>query len=177
MSKSRVEKNENTDAKPDMAGHIIQYMRQCRTEPHPESFLIPVLQKIQIHYGYLSRKRLEVVARTMRIPVAKVSGVADFYHFFSFIPKGRHRINVCMGTACYVKGAGAVLDRIQSLLGIESGQTTPDGAFSIETARCLGACAMAPVVVVDDRVFGCVTADDVPGILSQYGFDTKTKLK
>jgi NADH:ubiquinone oxidoreductase subunit E len=159
----------------DLPEDILAFIEECRLSAHPDSYLIAVLQKIQMRYGYLSRERLDAVSQLMQIPSARVSGVANFYHFFTFVPKGRHVVTVCLGTACYVKGAGQVLARFEELLGIRAGQTTPDRLFSLAGARCLGACALAPVVVVDDKVFGNVTVSEAPRILAQFGFDSKAK--
>lgn len=166
---------EKAAVKTDLPAPILAFIEECRLAAHPESLLIAVLQKIQEHYGYLSPERLDAVAQLMQIPTAKVSGVATFYHFFSFVPKGKHRVTVCLGTACYVKGSGRLLERLRDLLKVEPGHTTADGLFTLEGARCLGACALAPVVVVDDRVYGNVQADDIPKILAEYGFDRKAK--
>ena len=159
----------------DLPAHVLKYIEECRLAPRPESYLISVLQKIQQHFGYLSPDRLDAVAHLMQVPTAKVSGVATFYHFFSFVPKGEHRITVCLGTACYVKGAAKLVSRIQELLGIEPGETTPDGRFSLDAARCLGSCALAPVMVVDDKVYGNVQVEQIAGILAEYGFDSRAR--
>jgi NADH:ubiquinone oxidoreductase subunit E len=99
--------------------------------------------------------------------------VASFYHYFNFTPRGKHRISICLGTACFVKGAGKVLDRLKDLLAIDVGQTTVDRQFSIDVARCVGACALAPVMLVDDKVYAEVKPDQVAKILGEYGFDAK----
>jgi NADH:ubiquinone oxidoreductase subunit E len=149
---------------------IVAYIETTKGKEHAESNLITVLQKVQMHFGYLPKECMDEVSSRMQIPSARVTGVATFYHFFSFEPKGKHRITVCMGTACFVKGASKVLDRLKDLLNVKEGQTTKDALFSLECARCLGACALAPVVVVDEKVYGNVKAEDVPKILSEYGF-------
>ncbi len=154
----------------DLPKAVRDFIEECRLRPHPESYLIAVLQKVQDHDGYLSPARLDAVSQALRIPSATVSGVANFYHFFTFVPRGKHRIAVCLGTACYVKGAGLIVDRLNQLLGIGPGETTPDRAFSLDAARCLGACAMAPILVVDGKVYGNVKPDDVERILADYGF-------
>jgi NADH:ubiquinone oxidoreductase subunit E len=118
---------------------------------------------------------MDDVAQLMRVPAAKVTGIATFYHFFTFVPKGQTRVTVCLGTACFVRGADKVLDRLKDLLGIKEGETTPDGRFSIECARCLGACALAPVVVVNEKVYGNVTPAGVEKILAEYGFKKARK--
>lgn len=148
--------------------HIIEYIEKCLNGKRGESYLISVLQKIQKEYGYLSKENMDEVSRLMGIPSTKVTGVASFYHIFSFTPKGRHIITICMGTACYVRGADKVLERLKELLNVDSGGTTPDGRFTLENARCLGACALAPVVVVDEKVYGNVQPGDIPKILAQY---------
>jgi len=152
---------------------IVEYIRQCCARRHGESYLIAVLQKIQNRFGYLAPEWMNQVSELMQIPAARVTGVATFYHFFSFKPKGQHRLTICMGTACFVRGAGKVLDRLKELLKVEEGETTKDGRFSLECARCLGACALAPVLVVDEKVYGNVTPDSVPKILGQYGWNEK----
>jgi len=152
---------------------LVAYIRQCRTEPRGESRLIAVLQRVQQHFGYLSPEALDQVSQLMQIPAARVTGVATFYHFFNFTPKGQHRITVCLGTACYVRGAAKVQDRFKELLGLPEGGVTKDGRFSLEPARCLGACALAPVVVVNEKVYGNVTPADVEKILAEYGFSAR----
>lgn len=148
----------------------IACIEKIQAKEHPESYLIAVLQKVQEAQGYLSREAMDEVAQRMQIPTAKVTGAATFYHFFNFAPKGEHTVTVCMGTACFVRGAGDVLEKFEEILGIRQGDTTADGTFSIENARCIGACALAPVVVVDGRVFGNVQPSDVRGILEEYGY-------
>jgi NADH-quinone oxidoreductase E subunit len=149
---------------------IVAYIDECNAAPESESYLIAVLQRIQNHMGYLSRESMDEVSQRMQIPAAKVTGVATFYHFFSFKPRGTYRVTVCMGTACFVRGADRVLARLEEELGIRQGETTADGAFSIECARCIGACALAPVVMVNERVYGNVTPGKVRKILEEYGF-------
>jgi NADH:ubiquinone oxidoreductase subunit E len=147
---------------------IVRYIEECRSKPHPESYLISVLQRLQTQAGYLSKEHLDAVSWEMQIPSAKVTGVATFYHFFKFKPKGRHTVTVCMGTACYVRGADKVLDRLKAILQVKEGETTRDGRFSLECARCLGACALAPILVVDETVHGNVQPGDLERILAAY---------
>lgn len=149
---------------------IVQYIEECKQKPHPESYLIPVLHKIQNHFGYLSSEYLEEVSQRMKIPSSKITGVATFYHLFSFTPRGKYRISICLGTACYVKGSGKLLEQFKEMLGIQENETTPDGMFSIECSRCFGACALAPVVVVNNKVYGDVKPEQVEKILAEYGF-------
>ena len=115
--------------------------------------------------GYLATPQLDAVAQLMQIPAAKVAGVASFYHFFRLQPRGRFMINVCLGTACYVKGVDKVAERLRDELGISWGETSKDGLFTLEGSRCLGTCGLAPVMMIGDDMHGQVTPDQVPGIL------------
>ncbi|HBF76604.1 MAG TPA: NADH-quinone oxidoreductase subunit NuoE [Clostridiaceae bacterium] len=130
--------------------------------------LIPVLHKIQDVYGYLPKETLNTVSDSMNIPLTEIYGVASFYSYFSLTPKGKHVIRVCLGTACYVKNSQAIIDEIGRELGITVGQTTSDGKFTLEATRCLGACGLSPVMMIDDKVFGRLVKDDVPKILSEF---------
>lgn len=130
--------------------------------------LIPVLHQAQQLFGYLPEEVLDHVATGLDLPASHVYGVVTFYNFFSTEPVGKHRINVCLGTACYVKGAGNILAEITRELGIEPGGITEDGSFSLEVARCVGACSLAPAVVIDGEVFARVTPEQVKGLLVQY---------
>lgn len=147
---------------------IVAYIETCRQEPHPESQLINVLHRVQGHYGHLGREQLDAVAQLMQIPTAKVTGVATFYHFFRLTPRGKFVIKVCLGTACYVKGAERLSERIREELGISFGETTKDGLFSLEATRCLGTCGLAPAIVIEDEVHGQVTPDQIPALLERY---------
>lgn len=147
---------------------IVKYIDQVRQQEHGESNLISVLHKVQEHFGFLGQTQLNAVAQLMRIPVAKVTGVATFYHFFRMTPRGQHTINICLGTACYVRGASAVADRLKDELGIDFGQTTKDGKFSLEASRCLGTCGLAPVVMIDEQIHGQVRPENIPVLLQKY---------
>ncbi len=136
---------------------------------HDASRLMGVMQEAQGIYGYLPMEVQEMIAEGMGVPLEKVYGVATFYAQFSLCPKGEYDISVCLGTACYVKGAGDVFDKLQELLGIGADECTPDGKFSLSACRCIGACGLAPVLTVNSDVYGRLTADDVPGILAKYG--------
>ncbi len=170
---SELMQQELAKAKAVLPGEIVRFIEECRAKKNPESYLIAVLHKVQDHNGYLGREQMDAVSTLMQIPSAKVTGVASFYHYFNFTPRGKHRISVCMGTACFVKGAGRVLDRLKESLGIDIGQTTPDRLFSIDIARCVGACALAPVLIVDEKVYAEVKPDQVVKILAEYGFNGK----
>jgi NADH:ubiquinone oxidoreductase subunit E len=171
--KSELLLKEEGKAKAVLPEPVIAYIEGCMQRGRPESNLIAVLHKVQEHFGYLGGEHMDAVSVLMQIPAAKVTGVASFYHFFNFTPRGKHRISICMGTACFVKGAGRVLDRLKDLLGIDIGETTADRMFSIDIARCVGACALAPVLIVDDKVYAEVKPDQVAKILGEYGFDAR----
>ena len=156
------------EAKSILPVAIVQFINQCLTEEKPESQLIAVLHQVQSHFGYLSPQTMDAVAYLMQIPAAKVSGVASFYHYFRLKPCGKFVISVCLGTACYVKGSQAVLDKFSEELGIKAGETTSDGVFTLEVARCLGTCALAPVVKIGDDIHSQITPDKVPAIIEHY---------
>jgi NADH-quinone oxidoreductase subunit E len=131
------------------------------------SALIMVLQDIQKHYHYLPVEALKFVADKMSLPIAQIYGVATFYKAFSLKPKGKHHICVCTGTACHVRQAGVIVDNMERSLGIPAGQTTPDGELSFETVNCVGACALGPLVTVDEEYYGNMTVTKMNDLLSQ----------
>ena len=130
--------------------------------------LMPILQKAQEIYGYLPIEVQSIISEETGIPMEKIYGVSTFYAQFSLYPKGKYRISVCLGTACYVKGSGDVFSKLKEILGIEEGQCTPDGKFSLDACRCIGACGLAPVMTVNDDVYGKLTNDQLKGILDKY---------
>lgn len=130
--------------------------------------LMPVLQKAQEIYGYLPIEVQTMIAEGMDIPLEKVYGVVTFYAQFSLNPKGKYRISVCLGTACYVKGSGDIFNKFSELLGIKGGEITADGKFSLDACRCIGACGLAPVLTVNEDVYGNLTVDDVADIIAKY---------
>lgn len=134
----------------------------------PRGALIPVLQKAQDIYGYLPKPVLETIADELGVPVAEVFGVVTFYAQFHLNPRGKNIIRVCQGTACHVRGASGILDAIAGHLKIKAGETTKDLSFTLETVACLGACGLAPVIMVNDETHGRLTPDAVPGILDSY---------
>jgi NADH-quinone oxidoreductase E subunit len=142
------------------------FIVSCLTREHSESFLITVLHKVQARYGYLSNDHMQEVAELLNVPASTVSGVATFYHFFRLKPQGKYKVNFCLGTACYVRGIQDVVDAFSSELGIGLGETTKDGLFTLEGARCLGVCGLAPVVMINDDVHGKLTSASVPGIIA-----------
>ena len=155
-------------AKSVLPDDIVTYIEECLKTDQPESNLISVLHKVQSHFGYLDGEHLDAVAQLLQLPSAKVSGVATFYHFFRLEPRGKYVINVCLGTACYVKGAQEVADRLKEELGIDFGETSGDGMFTLEGARCVGTCALAPVIMIDDKIHGELTPDHIPALLAEY---------
>jgi len=130
--------------------------------------LIGVLHDTQSEYGYLSREAIQMIAQKLGVPLTQVLRVASFYAAFSFEPRGRHLISACLGTTCYVRGMGRVLDKIRDHLDIEPGQTTSDRSFTLETVRCLGCCSLAPVMTVDGKTYGRLRRDKVEGILKRF---------
>lgn len=130
--------------------------------------LMPILQEAQNIYGYLPIEVQTIISNEMDIPLEKIYGVATFYSQFSLNPKGKYKVSVCLGTACYVKGSGDIFNKLSEMLHIEGGECTPDGKFSLDACRCIGACGLAPVLTVNDDVYGRLTADDVKDILAKY---------
>lgn len=156
------------DARRILGPDIAAYIEECRALPQPESHLISVLHRVQADYGFLAAAHLDAVAQLMQIPAAKVSGVASFYHYYRLSPRGRYMIRICLGTACYVKGADRVAAKLMEELGIKFGETSTDGVFTLEGSRCLGTCGLAPVLMIDEDVHAQVTPDQVPAILEKY---------
>lgn len=127
--------------------------------------LIAILNEVQVKYGYIPKESQLTIAEYLNIPLAEVYGVITFYSRFTLIPKGKYNISICMGTACFVKGAKNLVERAKEKLGIEEGQTTPDGKFSLETMRCVGACGLAPVFTINDEVYGKATVKKLDEVL------------
>ncbi len=150
---------------PHKAGQITAI---CNAYGNRPDELINILHKTQELFGYLPPEVQKVVARNLHIPVSKVYGVVTFYSFFTMLPKGKYPISICMGTACYVRGAEKVLDEFRHQLNINVGETTPDGLFSLNSLRCVGACGLAPVAMIGDKVYGRVTPEKVKDILEEY---------
>jgi len=130
--------------------------------------LMPVIQAAQRIYGYMPEEVQKIVAEGMGVSLAEVYGIVTFYSQFSLTPKGKYRVSICLGTACYVVGAGAVLEKFEQELGIKDGECTPDMKFSLDSARCVGACGLAPVLFINDKVYGKVEVDAIPKILNNY---------
>lgn len=134
----------------------------------PKGSLIHVLHKAQHIFGYLPMEVQLFIARKLNVSGAEVFGVVSFYSYFTTVPQGKHIINICMGTACFVKGSVDILDKFKEQLGVGTGETTSDKVFTLKDVRCLGACGLAPIILVDEKVYGHVKADDVVGILNSY---------
>ncbi|MCK9265314.1 NAD(P)H-dependent oxidoreductase subunit E [bacterium] len=130
--------------------------------------LIMILHEIQNEFGYVPRSVAFILSQKLQISLARIYEVITFYNFFRLEAPGKHIISVCLGTACYLKGAGKILEEIQSILNIEEGHTTHDGLFYLQVVRCLGCCGLAPVITIDDKVYGHMTRDNVVNILSKY---------
>lgn len=130
--------------------------------------LIMVLHKVQSEFGYISREAADEVSRLLDVPLAKIWGVVTFYHFFKLNKPGKYNIQVCLGTACYLKGGDIIIDELQKQKNLEIGGLTDDGLFSLEAVRCVGCCGLAPVMTISGEVYGKVTKDQVAGILEKY---------
>lgn len=130
--------------------------------------LMPIMQKAQEIYGYLPYEVQKMISDAMDVPIEKIYGVATFYSQFTLYPKGEYKISVCLGTACYVKGSGDIYSKLMEKLGIQGGECTSDGRFSLDACRCIGACGLAPVMMINDDVYGRLTVDELDGILAKY---------
>ncbi|WDV45904.1 NAD(P)H-dependent oxidoreductase subunit E [Clostridiaceae bacterium M8S5] len=130
--------------------------------------LMPVMHKAQVIFGYLPIEVQKIISEELNVPLSEIYGVATFYSQFTLIPSGEYTIGVCLGTACYVKGAQDIIDKIKKELNIEVGQTTPDKKFSLQATRCIGACGLAPVLTVNEDVYGKLVVQDVTGIIKKY---------
>lgn len=151
---------------PDKLLELDQYIEST---PDPQGRIINVLHKAQNLFSYLPKELQLYVARKTDLPAAKINGIVSFYSFFSQEPSGKYAVSVCMGTACFVKGSEAILNAFRQELGLEPGQkVTEDRLFSLRDVRCIGACGLAPVVTVNDKIYGHVTESDVAGIIDEY---------
>lgn len=150
---------------PDQKKQLDAVIEQYKSQ---EGALMPVMQHAQDIYGYLPIEVQKMIAAGLGVPLEKVYGVSTFYAQFSLQPKGKYQVSVCLGTACYVKGSGAIFERFSELLGIGDGECTPDGKFSLSACRCIGACGLAPVITVNEEVYGRLTVEDVDAIVKKY---------
>ncbi len=157
------------EVKDEKMARLKEFMERAREKEHPESQLIAILHRAQELYGYLNREVMDEIAETMNIPTAHIWGVSTFYHYFTLNPKGKHSISVCLGTACYVKGAASILDAVIKELKVKIGETTQDRLFTLQETRCLGTCGLAPVMMVDDKIYGNLTPKKAVEIVQSYG--------
>lgn len=153
------------DGTPQQEQALRERLAQLKTKP---GALMPAMQFAQELYGYLPYEVQSIIAEELGVTLSEVYGVATFYSQFSLYPKGRFRIGICLGTACYVNGSQEVYNKLQELLGIASGECTEDRLFSLDATRCVGCCGMAPVMTVNDDVYGRIKPEDVAGILEKY---------
>lgn len=144
---------------------LLKVIKELKNE---KGSLMPIMQKAQEIYGYLPIEVQKLISNETGIPLEKIYGVSTFYAQFALQPKGKYQISVCLGTACYVKGSGDVFNKISEILGIGNGECTPDGKFSLDSCRCVGACGLAPVMMINDEVYGRLSPDDIPDILAKY---------
>jgi len=147
---------------------LTEYIRSVHNPEHPQAALISILHFAQEKYGYLSKEIMDHVSCETEIPTAEIFGVATFYSYFRLKPQGKHRLTVCMGTACYIRGAPKLIETIESLLDIKPGETSADGLFTLDQTRCIGACGLAPVVLVDEKVYARVEPEQVKGIIDDF---------
>lgn len=155
----------NFEGTPEQMKALKACIEAHRTE---KGALMPVLHEAQNIYGYLPAEVQMIIADELGIPLAEVYGVATFYSQFSLTPKGKHKISICLGTACYVKGSDKILEAVEHELRVSCGECTPDQKFSIDSCRCVGACGLAPVMIIDGEVYGRLSPADVKGILDKY---------
>ncbi len=149
----------------EQEAQLKEVIRELRDE---KGCLMPIMQHAQEIYGYLPIEVQTMIADELGIPLEKVYGVSTFYAQFALFPKGQYRISVCLGTACYVKGSGPVYEKLEEKLGIKGGECTPDRKFSLDACRCIGACGLAPVMMINDDVYGKLTVDSLDEILAKY---------
>ena len=150
---------------PEQGAALLAWLEENRDMP---GVALPALQKAQEIYGYVPREVQQVIADFLHKPLTEIYGVSTFYSQFNLEPKGRNRISVCLGTACYIKGSGRIYQLLQEKLGVEDGGCTKDGKFSLDACRCLGCCGMAPVMMVNDDVYGNLTGEELDAILAKY---------
>lgn len=144
---------------------LVAYINEWKHKP---GNLIMILHRVQQEFYYVPREAADEVAKMLDVPLAKIYGVLTFYHFFKLTKPGKYNIQVCMGTACYLKGGDGLVEELENVLGISENEVTEDGMFSFESVRCVGCCGLAPVLVIGEEVFGKVTKDQVPGIIAKY---------
>lgn len=147
---------------------LTDYIESVYSAEHPQGSLIAILHHAQGMYGFLSKEVMDHISCVTEVPTAEIFGVATFYSYFKLVPQGKHRLSVCMGTACYIRGAAKLLEIIEDTLDIKPGETSADGLFTLDETRCIGACGLAPIVMVDEQVYPKVEPDQVKGILAEH---------
>jgi len=157
--------NTKTEGDVNFPQELMSFIDEWKEKP---GSLIMILHKTQEVYGYISRPSAEKVSHLVGIPLARIYGVITFYHFFKTTKPGKHKVSVCLGTACYLKGAQDLIDETRKLLGLEPNGVTSDGQFSVDPVRCVGCCGLAPVLTVGKDTFGKISKNDIPGIIAQY---------
>ena len=155
----------NEDGDVAFPQELLTFIDEWKNKP---GSLIMILHKTQETFGFISRPSTEKLSKITGIPLARIYGVVTFYHFFKTVKPGKHKISVCLGTACYLKGAQDLLDETRKILGIEPNGVTEDGQFSVDPVRCVGCCGLAPVLTVGTDTFGKITKDMIPGIIAKY---------
>ena len=150
---------------PEQENELLKVIEERKDQ---KGCLMPIMQKAQEIYGYLPIEVQTMISENTGIPIEKIYGVATFYAQFALNPKGKYKISVCLGTACYVKGSGDIYAKLEEKLGIKGGECTPDGKFSLEACRCIGACGLAPVLTGNEDVYGRLTPNDVDSVLAKY---------
>ncbi len=150
---------------PEQKEELLRVIREKKGE---KGSLMPIMQKAQEIYGYLPYEVQKIISDEMVVPMEKIYGVATFYSQFTLFPKGNYQISVCLGTACYVKGSGDIYNKLMEKLEISGGECTSDGKFSLDACRCIGACGLAPVMMINGDVYGRLTVDEIDGILEKY---------
>jgi len=152
-------------AQVEFSSELQSFIREWKDKP---GSLIMILHRVQQEFSYIPREAAERLARDLHMPLAKIYGVVTFYHYFKTTKPGKHRMAICLGTACYLKGGQMLVEEAESILGISGATVTDDGLFSIDEVRCVGCCGLAPVLMVGDEVFGKVTKEQVPEIIAKY---------
>ena len=150
---------------PEQEAQLLKVIEELKGQ---KGSLMPIMQKAQDIYGYLPYEVQKIISDKLEVPMEKIYGVATFYSQFNLFPKGMYQISVCLGTACYVKGSGDIYNKLMEKLGIAGGECTPDGKFSLDACRCVGACGLAPVMMINEEVYGRLTVDEIDGILAKY---------
>ena len=145
---------------------LIKFIEEKQGKGYYNAALMSILHKAQEVYGYISREAIETISRNLGIPTARIWGIVTFYHYFTLTPRGKYVISVCLGTACYVKGSARVLDKVKDILSIDLNETTEDGLFTIEAKYCLGCCGLAPVMMINDKVYEKLTTKKIAEIIN-----------